>query len=194
MSVVRVGFIGCDGTAAVLARGWGEPVLCADADWGRAGALAAELGGDVLTSYHAVARRAEIVLLCHAPAELDEIAASVAPRARIIVSTLEKTAFDAVRRAYPNRPVYRVAVNRPAQIRRGVTVLAEGPPQSADITVRSLFARLGEVIVMQDALIDAAAAIMSDSEALIEAHAGNVDALAALEQLAAFTHSLRYRT
>jgi pyrroline-5-carboxylate reductase len=145
-------------------------------------------------SYDVVARRAEIVLLCHERAHLDEIAASVSPHACIVVSTLAKTPLDAVPQAYPKRPVYRVAVNRPAQIRRGVTALAEGPPQSADITVRSLFARLGRVIVIDDALIDAAAAIMSESEALVEAHASDAEGRAALEQLAAFPRGLRHRT
>jgi pyrroline-5-carboxylate reductase len=156
--------------------------------------LAAQLGGHALTSYDAVARRAEIVLLCHEPAHLDEIAASFPPHARIVVSTLAKTPLDAVRRAYPSRPVYRVAVNRPARIRRGVTALAEGPPQGADITVRSLFARLGRVVVMDDTLIDAAATIMSDSEALVEAHAGDAEGRTALPQLAAFPHGPRHRT
>jgi pyrroline-5-carboxylate reductase len=191
---VRIGFIGCDDTAAVLARGWGEPVLCADADWGRATGLAAQLGGDALTSYDAVARRAQIVLLCHERERLDEIAAAVAPHACVVVSTLEKTPLNSVRQAYPNRPVYRVAVNRPAQIRRGVTALAEGPPQSADDTVRSLFARLGQVIVIEDALIDRAAAVMSGSEALVEAYAGNAEGRAALAQLAPFRHGPTHRT
>lgn len=57
---MRVGFIGCDDTATVLARGWGERILCADADRVRAIGLAAQIGGDALMSYEAVARRAEI--------------------------------------------------------------------------------------------------------------------------------------
>jgi pyrroline-5-carboxylate reductase len=182
---VRVGFIGCDDTAAVLARGWGERVLCADADWARAIGFAAQIGGDALRRYEAVARRADIVLLCHERAHLGEIAAAVAPHASIVVSTLEKTPLDAVRQAYPDRSVYRVAVNRPAAIRRGVTALAEGPPQAEDDAVRSLFARLGRVIVLDDALVDAAAAVMSDSAAVVEAYARDGKGMAPLEQLPA---------
>ena len=102
------------------------------------------------------------MLLCHERAQLNEIAASVSPHAHIVVSTLEKTSLDAVRHAYPNRPAYRVAANRPTRIRRGVSALAERPPQTADVTVHSSFARLGRVIVIDDAL--------SDSEALVQAH------------------------
>jgi pyrroline-5-carboxylate reductase len=186
MPPARVGFIGCDDTAAVLARGWGERILCADADAARAIGFAAQIGGYALTSYQAVARRAEIVLLCHKRADLGDIAAAVAPHAGIVVSTLAKTPLDAVRHAYPDRSVYRVAVNRPAEIRRGITILAEGPPQAEDDSVRSLFARLGQVLVLDDALVDTAAAVMSDAAAVVEAHARDGNRPAALEQLTAF--------
>jgi hypothetical protein len=89
----------------VLARGWGERVFCADADRARAIGLAAQIRGDALMSYEAVARRAQIVLLCHERAKLGEIAAAIAPHAGIVVSTLEKTPLDAVRHAYPDRSV-----------------------------------------------------------------------------------------
>ena len=56
--------------------------------------------------------------------------------------------------------------------------------------MRSLFARLGHVIVLDDALVDTAAAMMSDiaanCAAVVEAHAGDGARRAALEQLAAF--------
>lgn len=183
---VRVGFIGCDETAAVLARGWGEPVLCADADRARAIGLATQLGGDALTSYGAVARRADIVLLCHGRADLGNLAEAVAPYAAIVVSTLEETPLDTVQHAYPDRSVYRVVVNRPAVIRRGVTVIADGPPQEEDEAVHTLFARLGRVVVLDDALVDTAAAVMRDSAALVEAHARNSRGRGALEQLTEF--------
>jgi pyrroline-5-carboxylate reductase len=154
---VRVGFIGYDDTAAVLARGWGEPMLRADSR--------------ALADCAAVARRAEIVLLCHEPPRLGDIAEAVAPHARIVVSTLPNTPLEAVRHAYPDQAAYRVAVNRPAQIRRGVIVFAEGPPQAPDHAVRSLFARLGKVIPLEDALVDTAAGVMRESAAAVEAHA-----------------------
>jgi hypothetical protein len=56
-----------------------------------------------------------------------------------------------------------------------------------------MFALLGQVILMEDALIDVAAAIMSDSQALVEAHAGDAEGRAALEQLAAIPHGPRPR-
>jgi pyrroline-5-carboxylate reductase len=185
--VVNVGFIGCGGPAKILARGSGERVLCADPDSARATALAGQLGGDSFASYEAVARRAEIVVLCHERTDLGEIAAAVSPHSRVVVSTLAETPLEAVRSAYPDRSVYRIAVNSAAAIRRGVTVVADGPPQREDNLVWSLFARLGTVIVLDDALVDTAAAVMSGIEvgcaAVADAQASDGKRLAALESL-----------
>jgi pyrroline-5-carboxylate reductase len=45
---MQVGLIGAGNMARALARGWGDPVLCADAGSGRARSLADELGGEAL--------------------------------------------------------------------------------------------------------------------------------------------------
>src|SRR5215218_2842225 len=95
---VKLGFIGCDRTAAILARGLDEQVLFAGTDGARAAALAAALGGRVLSSYEAVAERADVVFLCHGPSEMASIAAAVAPHARILVSAVAGTSLGVVRR------------------------------------------------------------------------------------------------
>ena len=61
--------------ARALARGWGRPVLCTDALPERAGALAAEIGGEALASNAELAERADLVVLCHKPAQLEPVAA-----------------------------------------------------------------------------------------------------------------------
>jgi pyrroline-5-carboxylate reductase len=183
MTSVRVGFIGCDETAAVLALGWGEPVLCADAQPARAVGLAARLEGATSGSYRTVARGADLVVLCHERSQLAEIAEAIAPHAEIVVSALAHTPLDVVRRAYEPRSVYRVAVNRPAAIGRGVTVLADGSPQADDDAVRALFTRLGRVIVLDDALVDTAAAVMRGSAAAVEMCSQDGNGRPALEQL-----------
>ena len=71
---MRVGLIGAGNMARALARGWGEPVLVSDAGSGRARALAEELGGEAVDSNLEVARAAELVVLCHKPAQLAEVA------------------------------------------------------------------------------------------------------------------------
>ena len=85
---MQVGLIGAGNMARALARGWGRPVLCADPVAERARALAAETGGEALTSNAEVAERAELVVLCHKPSQLKDVAHEVAPHARAVASIL----------------------------------------------------------------------------------------------------------
>jgi pyrroline-5-carboxylate reductase len=85
---MTVGLIGCDGIATALARGGRGPILYADAELTCAAELAIEVGGQAFAEYATLARQADVVVLCHAPAQLGEIAESVAPHARAVVSTL----------------------------------------------------------------------------------------------------------
>jgi len=190
---VKLGFIGCDRTAAILARGLDEQVLFAGTDGARAAALAAALGGRVLSSYEAVAERADVVVLCHGPSEMARIAAAVAPHARILVSAVAGTSLGVVRDAYPDSAVYRIAVNSAAQIRRGVTVMAEGPAHAEDHFVRALLARIGAVITVDDTLVDTAVAVLSGVEAdcsrVVHAHIRAGTGRAALDQLERFLAS-----
>ncbi len=71
---MKVGFIGAGNMARAIARGWGEPVLCSDGGSGRAAALAAELGGRAASNVE-VAQEADLVVLCHKPYQIEEVAA-----------------------------------------------------------------------------------------------------------------------
>ena len=72
---MQIGLIGCGNMARALARGWQRPVMCSDPIAGRAQALAEEVGGEALPDNAEVARRADLVVLCHKPAQLREVAA-----------------------------------------------------------------------------------------------------------------------
>src|SRR4029077_3799266 len=104
---MEIGLIGAGNMARALARGWGRPLLCADPLADRARALAAEVGGEALASNAEVAARAELVVLCHKPAQLKDVASEVAPHAKAVASILAATPLQALRDAYPDRPVYR---------------------------------------------------------------------------------------
>ena len=78
---MQIGLIGAGNMARALARGWGEPVLCSDHGSGRAAELAAELGGEALSNVE-VAERADLVVLCHKPAQLGTVAAEIAGAVR----------------------------------------------------------------------------------------------------------------
>jgi pyrroline-5-carboxylate reductase len=164
---MQVGLIGAGNMARGLALGWGRPVLCTDVVAKRAQALAAEVGGEALATNADVASRAELVVLCHKPAQLDAVAAEVAPHARAVASILAATPLAKVKAAYPDRPVYRLLPSTPVEVGQGAVILAADGEQDAavDAAVRELFASLGTLVVLDDGLVDAAMGLMSNAPA-----------------------------
>jgi pyrroline-5-carboxylate reductase len=158
---MRVGLIGAGNMARALARGWGDPVLCSDAGSGRARELAQELGGEALDSNLKVAERADLVVLCHKPAELFAVAAEIAAAAKPVASVLAATPIAALLGAYPAVPVFRLMPNTPAEVRRGVICYAAAPGVRKDLEteVISLFERLGIVLTLPERLMEAATAL-----------------------------------
>jgi pyrroline-5-carboxylate reductase len=154
--------------ASALARGIGEPVLVHDIDSAKAESLAAELGGQALASGAELAERADVVVLCHKPQQLAEVAAQISPRA--IASILAATTTGQIEQAYPDTPVYRFIPNIPAEVRQGVlcyvpgTLAAHGPEQE----ILELFGRAGTIIALDDEpLIEPAMALMSCAPAFM---------------------------
>jgi pyrroline-5-carboxylate reductase len=165
---VKVGLIGSGAMARGLALGWRQPLLCTDVDSERAQALAEEVGGSAVGSNAELAQRAELVVLCHKPAQLESVAAEVAPHARAVVSILAATPLSAVKAAYPDRPVYRVLPSTPVEVRQGAVILAADEPTGQPILdqrVRDLFAELGTLVELDDGLIDVAMGLMSNAPA-----------------------------
>jgi pyrroline-5-carboxylate reductase len=166
---MQVGLIGAGNMASALARGWGRPVLCFDPVAERARVLAQETGGKALASNAEVARRAELVVLCHKPAQLAAVAAEVQPHAKAVASILAATPLASLREAYPGRPVYRFIPSLPVEVREGAVVQAAGPEQDAaiDAEVSELFAALGVLVVLDDSLVDVAMGLMSCAPAYV---------------------------
>ena len=77
--------------ASALARGWGEPVLVADVDPARAEALAGSSAARRSARTPTWPTRADAVVLCHKPGQLDEVAAEIRGRAKAVVSILGGT-------------------------------------------------------------------------------------------------------
>ncbi|HTW43742.1 MAG TPA: pyrroline-5-carboxylate reductase dimerization domain-containing protein [Solirubrobacteraceae bacterium] len=170
---MKVGLIGCGNMARALARGWGAPVLCADPIAERARSLAAEVGGEALASNAEVAARAELLVLCHKPAQLAAVAAEIGAGGASetpVASILAVTPLTALRAAYPGRPVYRFIPSLPVEVRQGAVVQAAdqqaGDPQM-DAAVAALFAQLGTLVVLDDALLDVATGLMSCAPAYV---------------------------
>jgi pyrroline-5-carboxylate reductase len=179
---MQIGLIGCGNMARALARGWGRPLLCSDPVGERARSLAAEVGGEALSDNAQLAQRAELLVLCHKPAQLAQVAAEVGAGATPVASILAVTPLAALREAYPCRPVYRFIPSLPVEVRQGAVVQAAGPGAASapgaehddrvagaalDASVRELFAELGTLVVLDDALLDTAMGLMSCAPAYV---------------------------
>jgi pyrroline-5-carboxylate reductase len=158
---MQVGLIGAGNMARALARGWGEPVFASDSGSGRAAALVGEVGGEALSNAE-VAERADLVVLCHKPAQLRAVAHDLGGRAKAVASILAATDTATLRQAYPGATVFRLTPNTPVEVRRGVTVYAmpdgaREPDHESELL--ALFGRLGRVVKVPERLMDAAGAI-----------------------------------
>lgn len=164
--------------ARAMARGWGRPLLVADPVTERARTLAEEVGGEVLASNTEVAQRADLVVLCHKPAQLQDVAREIGPHARAVASILAATGLADLKAAYPDRPVYRFIPSLPAEVRQGAIVQAAdrdtGDPAGGDsdraardAEVAALFAELGTLVILDDALVDVAMGLMSCAPAYV---------------------------
>ncbi|HEY3758769.1 MAG TPA: pyrroline-5-carboxylate reductase [Solirubrobacteraceae bacterium] len=166
---MQVGLIGAGNMARALARGWERPVLCADPVAERAQALAEETGGKALASNAEVAERADLVVLCHKPSQLKDVAQEVAPHARAVASILAAVPLTKLKDAYPERPVYRFIPSLPVEVRQGPVAQSADAPQddALDAQVGELFAELGTLVVLDDALLDVAMGLMSCAPAYV---------------------------
>jgi pyrroline-5-carboxylate reductase len=161
---MKIGLIGAGNMASALARGLGEPVLVADVDAAKARALAAELGGEAVGTGAELAERADVVVLCHKPAQLAEVAEQIGGRAKVVVSILAAVTTAQLADAYPGVPVYRFIPNLPAEVRRGVLCYVPGPraAEGPEREILELLGRAGTIIRLPDEpLIEPAMALMS---------------------------------
>ena len=162
---MKLGLIGAGNMASALARGIGEPVLVADVDAAKAQALAAELGGEAVASNAELAERADVVVLCHKPKQLAEVAEQVGGHAQ-------------GRRLDPRRHRHRRARGRlsgraglplhPEHPRRGAPGRAllrarpAAPARGRKREILELFGRAGAIIPLDsEPLIEPAMALMS---------------------------------
>ncbi len=159
---MKIGLIGSGNMARALARGWGEPVLCSDAGSGRARRLADELGGEALASNLEVAERADLVVLCHKPAQLPSVAAEIAGSVKALASVLGPTPISVLEQCYPGVPVFRLMPNTPVEVQRGVVCYAAAADVPAELEreVLALLQRLGTVVPIDERLIGPAGAVM----------------------------------
>ena len=166
---MKLGLIGAGNMASALARGIGEPILVHDVDDAKARALAEELGGEAVASNAELAERADAIMLCHKPKQLEEVAGEVGG-AQTVISILAATATERLAAAYPGAAIYRFIPNMPADVRRGVLCYVPGPgaADGPEDEILELMGRAGTVIRLDDEpLIEPAMALMSCGPAFL---------------------------
>jgi pyrroline-5-carboxylate reductase len=171
---MKLGFVGAGNMAGGLARGWaaasGEPaapeaMLFFDADPKRADQLAEEVGGRVLEGNTDVATEADLVVLAVKPNVLDQVASEVTAAGTPVLSILAGTTLATLAEALPGVELVRVMPNLGAQLRQAVlcVVFPENTPEERRREIKELLGLVGEVIELDEGLIDAATAIMGCS-------------------------------
>ncbi len=171
---MRVGFVGAGNMGGGLARGWaaarGEPdapeaMLFADADHERARAIAGEVGGEAMEGNLAVADGSDLVILAVKPNALDEVAPDLVQAGTPVLSILAGTSLKTLHEALPGIDLVRVMPNLGAQVRQAVlcVVYEESVGETERRRIDQMLGLLGDVIELDEGLIDAATAIMGCS-------------------------------
>ncbi|MFM9076805.1 MAG: pyrroline-5-carboxylate reductase family protein [Solirubrobacterales bacterium] len=168
-----VGFVGSGNMAGAMARGWagggeGSPsqMLFTDAGSGRAAALADETGGEALGSNSELVARSDIVVLAVSPGHLDAVAGDL-DSPGVLLSLLGATPLERLCGLFPGTDVLRLMPNLGVEVRKGVICVSEGGSDVKGLREQAFRALevLGEVIELDEALMDPATAIMGCSPA-----------------------------
>ncbi|MDQ6751601.1 MAG: NAD(P)-binding domain-containing protein [Actinomycetota bacterium] len=164
-----VGLVGSGNMARAMARGWSVPVLCSDAGSGRAAELAAEVGGEAIASNLELAQRADLVVLCHKPAQLDAVAGEIAAVGKPVASVLAGVSIEALQTAYAESAVFRFMPNTPVEVRRGVLCYASasGVDQALESRVLEHFGRLGAIEEVPEHQFEVAMALVGCAPAYL---------------------------
>ena len=144
-------------------------MLFCDLDADRATAAADEVGGATRGTLPELARGSDVVVLAVKPGALSDVAEELDGQAPALISILAATSTTRVAEAFPGVPALRLMPNQPVEVRRGVLcyVAAEGMPEGVLANLLELLEPLGELIPLEEHLMDPAMAIMSSSPAYI---------------------------
>jgi len=144
-------------------------VLVFDLFTPRAEALVEELGGEVAESGAALAREADVVVLCHKPAGVERVARSLGGEAKGVISILGGVPLSALKAAYGGTPVVRMLPSVPVEVRQGVSVHARDADADAALEAQALelFGRVGTVVTLDESQIDIAMGLMSCAPAYV---------------------------
>jgi pyrroline-5-carboxylate reductase len=119
--------------------------------------------------------QAPVVLLAVKPQQLEGVAqalgaaSEVEPSSRLLISVLAGVTVARLQRLFPSCHCVRAVPNTPCLVRAGLTGLAWGEGVSAEQMewVRTLFARVGEVLELPEPQLDAFLALTSSGPAFV---------------------------
>jgi pyrroline-5-carboxylate reductase len=171
---MRIGFVGAGNMATGIARGFAaakdepatpEQMLFADAEPERARKLAEEVGGEAVESNRELAGASDLVVLAVKPNVLEAVSEDLVEAGTPVVSILAGTPLERLQAALPGIEIVRVMPNLGAQLRQAVLCVSfpEGYPGNRRQPVEDILGLLGEVIELDEDLIDAATALMGCS-------------------------------
>ena len=166
---MRVGLVGCGNMGSALARGWGQPVCCCDVVPGLAERLADDTGGEAFTTNAALAENSDLVVLCHKPFQLQDVAEQMQGKARAVASILAGISLTELEAKFPNTPVIRLMPNTAVEVGRGVICYVRGTHVSDELATQALdlFGRSARLFEVQENLIDAAMALIGVAPAYV---------------------------
>ena len=167
-----VGLIGAGNMSSALARGWSaaaagpDEMVFSDADAERAKLLAEEVRGRTADSNRALAERVDAIVLAMKPGALapvaEDIRVLVAERHVPVISILGATGISALEQALgPGTAILRFMPNVAAEVRQGTFCYASGTSLDGrtERDLLDLFGLLGELVPVEERLMDAATAI-----------------------------------
>ena len=150
-------------------------MLFTDSGSGRATALAEEVGGKAVKSNADLVTGSDFVVLAMKPHSLVGVA-EVLPVPKTVLSLLGATKLPALTAQFPDSTVLRLMPNLAVEVNRGV-ICAAHDHATDDERVRnalSLLAPLGQVVELEDDLMDAATAMMGCTPAYFAAAAAAI--------------------
>jgi pyrroline-5-carboxylate reductase len=167
-----VGIIGAGNMASALAEGWAmadagpDSLVLSDVDAERARSVAERMGGTRASSNRELAESVDVVVLAVKPDVLDAVASDirvvVAERKVPVASILAATSIVTLEQALgPGTPILRLMPNVAAAVRTGTFchVSSASLDERTERSLLDLFGLLGEMVAVDEPLMDAATAI-----------------------------------
>lgn len=177
--------------AAAMARGWAnsgshrpDEMLFTDSGSGRATALAKEVGGKAIHKNAELVTASDFVVLAVKPHSLAGVAEQL-PAPRAVLSLLGATKLSDLVEQFPDSTVLRLMPNLAVEVNRGVICAAREQDADPEIVAEAeaLLKPLGEIVELDDDLMNAATAVMGCPPAYFAAAAAAIAAVGVSEGL-----------